>query len=63
MVFLDLSWYFLLSYYVAAHRIISLASQMGMYRLFATWNLVWLWLTSRISVGATPFSTAQTRLN
>ena len=51
------------TYYVAAHRIISLASQMGMYRLFATRNSVWLWQTSRISMRATPFSTVQTRLN
>ena len=51
------------SYCVAACRIISLASQMGIYQLFAMQNSVWLWLTSRISVGTTPFSTAQTRLN
>ena len=40
-----------------------LSPLMGMHQLFATWNSVWLWLTSRISVGASPFTTAQTRLN
>ena len=48
---------------IATHRIISLANQMGMYGLFATWNSVWLWLTSHILLGARPFMTAQAHSN
>ena len=56
-----LGWYFC-RYYAALTNYLPNKLN-GIYSLSATRNSVWHWLTSRTSVGTTPFSTAQIRLN
>ena len=41
----------------AAKLMVNFTGQLYVFPLFATRHSVWHWLTSRISVGATPFST------